>query len=32
MSRRVEHLADGVTLYCGDMLEILPGIGLAGGG
>lgn len=30
MSGRVEHLAEGVTLYCGDMLDILPG--LIGGG
>jgi DNA modification methylase len=27
MSGRVEHLAEGVTLYCGDMLEILPTLG-----
>jgi len=24
---RVEHLAEGVTLYCGDCLEVLPTIG-----
>lgn len=27
---RVEHLAEGVTLYMGDMLEILPTIGKVG--
>lgn len=26
MSRRVEHLADGVSLHLGDCLEILPGM------
>ena len=27
MTWRTEHLADGVTLYCGDCLEILPTLG-----
>jgi site-specific DNA-methyltransferase (adenine-specific)/modification methylase len=27
MSSRVEHLADGVTLYCGDCREVLPTLG-----
>lgn len=27
MSPRVEHLAEGVTLYCGDCLEVLPTLG-----
>lgn len=27
MSGRIEHLADGVTLYCGDMLDVLPTLG-----
>ena len=27
MMARVEHLAEGVTLYCGDCREILPGLG-----
>lgn len=27
MTWRTEHLAEGVTLYCGDMLEILPTLG-----
>ena len=27
MTFRTEHLAEGVTLYCGDMLEILPTLG-----
>ena len=27
MTFRVETLADGVTLYCGDMMEILPQLG-----
>lgn len=27
MSPRVEHLAEGVTLYCGDMLDVLPTVG-----
>jgi DNA modification methylase len=27
MSVRVEHLAEGVTLYCGDCREVLPTLG-----
>jgi len=27
MSARVEHLAEGVTLYLGDCREILPALG-----
>ncbi len=27
MTVRVEHLAEGVTLYCGDCREVLPDIG-----
>ena len=27
MAFRTEHLAEGVTLYCGDMMEVLPTLG-----
>jgi hypothetical protein len=27
MSQRVEHLAEGVTLYLGDCREVLPTLG-----